>query len=94
MVKTRELEWDPEKSRKNREKHGISFFEARELWRGRVVEKEVRAGNDDSRHAVYGMIGGRHWTAIVTYRGGVTRIISARRSRMKERVEYDSLTRR
>lgn len=91
MMRAREFEWDPEKSRLNKEKHGISFFEARDLWRGRIVEKEVRAGNDVSRHAVYGMIGGRHWTAIITYRNGVIRIISVRRSRKKERMEYDSL---
>ena len=65
--------------------------EARELWRGRTVEKRVRAGSDISRYAVYGMIGGRHWTAIITYRNGATRIISVRRSRKKERMEYDSL---
>ena len=91
MIRTRAFEWDPEKSRKNYEKHGISFFEARELWRGRIVEKDVRAGNDVSRHAVYGKIGGVHWTAIITYRNGAIRIISVRRSRRKERMEYDSL---
>lgn len=37
------------------------------------------------------MIGGRHWTAIITYRNGATRIISVCRSRKKERMEYDSL---
>ena len=91
MAKIREFEWDPEKSRRNAEKHGISFFEARALWRGRTVEKRVRSGSDISRHAVYGMIGGRHWTAIITYRNGAIRIISVRRSRKKERMEYDSL---
>lgn len=49
MAKIREFEWDPEKSRRNAEKHGISFFEARALWRGRTVEKRVRSGSDISR---------------------------------------------
>ena len=85
------FDWDPNKERSNVEKHGISVFEARALWRGRTVEKRVRSGSDITRYAVYGMIGGRHWTAIITYRNGAIRIISVRRSRKKERMEYDSL---
>lgn len=33
---------------------------------------------------VVGMIDGRYWTAIVTYRGDMIRIISVRRSRKEE----------
>jgi uncharacterized DUF497 family protein len=36
---------------------------------------------------VIGMIGGKHWSAIVTYRGATIRLISVRRSR-KEEVEF------
>ena len=85
----REFEWDPEKSERNLEKHGIDFFGARSLWRGPVCVEGTYSGTDQRRWKVHGLIGGRHWTAIVTCRHGVTRIISVRRSRKDEVELYD-----
>ena len=78
------FEYDPAKSARNRAKHGIDFEQAKRLWDDpRFVEVDV-AYEDEARYAVIGMIGGKHWTAIITYRGLVVRIISVRRSRKKE----------
>jgi hypothetical protein len=37
---------------------------------------------------VIGMIDGKHWTAIITYRDDLIRIISVRRSRKEEEQLY------
>ena len=88
-----QVEWDPKKSEKNLEKHGIDFVNALLMWDGLVLEKPTKPGNDEERRAVYGMMGGVHWTAIVTYRGASLRVISVRRSRKKEAEEYDRFKR-
>jgi hypothetical protein len=38
---------------------------------------------------VIGRIEGKHWSAVVTYRGEVVRIISVRRSRAEEVIFYE-----
>ncbi|HZL65490.1 MAG TPA: BrnT family toxin [Thermoleophilia bacterium] len=43
----------------------------------------------EPRFVVIGLIGGRHWSAVVTYRGEVVRLISVRRSRAKEVATYE-----
>lgn len=85
----RYFEWDPEKSEKNRVKHGIDFMDAMKMWRGPVLEVPTRPGTDETRHLVYGLIGGLHWTAVITHRGKNIRIISVRRSRSREAEAYD-----
>lgn len=84
-----DFEWNPKKSLSNLEKHGIDFYTASMMWRGLVYEAETYPGNDEVRFKALGMIDGRHWTVIVTYRKGVRRIISARRSRKEEAELYD-----
>ena len=84
-----EFEWDPGKSASNARKHGISFEDARELFSDpERIEAKLRYP-EEPRWAVVGMMGGKHWTAIVTYRGGRTRIISVRRSHPSEERAYD-----
>ncbi|MBU2765547.1 BrnT family toxin [Acidithiobacillus ferrivorans] len=39
---------------------------------------------------VIGSINGKHWSAVVTYRGADIRLISARRSRTEEAALYES----
>ncbi|WP_455138743.1 BrnT family toxin [Thermophilibacter sp.] len=84
-----EFEWDPEKSASNAKKHGVSFEQARELFADpERIEVRLRYP-DEPRYAVIGLMGNRHWTAIVTYREGRTRIISVRRSHKDEERAYD-----
>jgi uncharacterized DUF497 family protein len=82
------FEWDRSKSESNREKHGISFESARELWDGPILDAQSHYPQESRRIAI-GKIGGKHWTAIFTLRGGNIRLISVRRSRAQEREAYD-----
>ena len=81
------FEYDPEKSRSNKAKHGIDFDEAQALWQDeRLIEAPARTDNEP-RYLVVGMIGGRHWAAVCVRRGSSVRIISVRRAREQE-IEY------
>ena len=81
-----DFEFDPEKSESNKQKHGIDFNEATELWVDpNVIEIPVKV-SDEPRSLVVGKIAEKHWSAIITYRSEKVRIISVRRSR-KEEVE-------
>ena len=78
------FEYDSNKSRSNKEKHGLDFKEAQAIWQdlNRVeVDPDYRL---DRRYMIIGTIDNKRWSAIVTYRGENTRIISVRRSRPNE----------
>ena len=83
------FEFDLKKSSSNRDKHGIDFEEAQALWNDPdLLEIEARS-SDEPRFLLIGMIDGRHWSAVVTYRGDTIRIISVRRSRKEEVQLYE-----
>ena len=85
-----EFEYDDDKSQANLEKHGIDFLDAQALWKDPDL-LEIRARSDDEpRFLVIGLIGSRHWSAVVTYRNGTIRLISVRRSRRREVKLYES----
>jgi len=85
-----EFEFDKQKSRSNKEKHGIDFVEAQVLWRD-ISRVEIPAiTKDEPRMLVVGTINKKHWTAVVTYRDNKTRVISVRRSRPEEVQMYES----
>ena len=85
------FEYDPKKSQKNRDKHGIDFEEAQTIWndedRLEIPAKTV----DETRYLLIGIINGKHWSAVFTYRGRNIRIISVRRSRDEEIELYESI---
>jgi len=84
-----EFEFDERKSRANQAKHGIDFVEAQALWLDDdLLHIAARAG-DEPRFVVIGRIAGKHWSAVVTYRGGAVRLISVRRSRPREVEAYE-----
>lgn len=79
-----EFEYDEAKSRVNKSKHGIDFKEAEALWLDdQRVEVEARM-ETERRFVVIGVLEGKHWTAVITYRSERIRISSARRSRIEE----------
>jgi uncharacterized DUF497 family protein len=85
-----EFEFDEQKSKGNKTKHGIDFVEAQMLWED-IDLLEIPARTDDEPRAiVIGKIGDRHWSAIITYRNERIRIISVRRSRREEKELYES----
>lgn len=82
-----DFEYDPDKSVANKIKHGIDFDEAQALWNdANRLEIEAKT-TDELRYLIIGMIAGKHWSAVVTYRKNKVRLISVRRSR-KEEIEY------
>ena len=85
-----EFEFDPAKSLRNKNKHGIDFTEGQGLWKDSDL-LEIRARTvGEPRFIVVGRMEGRHWTAVITYRQGKTRIISIRPARKNERELYES----
>jgi len=79
-----EFEFDAEKSKSNKQKHGIDFYEAQALWDDPgLIEIPVKT-SDEPRLLVIGKIAGKHWSGVITYRGERIRIISVRRSRQEE----------
>lgn len=84
-----EFEFNERKSRANAAKHGIDFFEAQVLWLDEALIEIPARTQDESRFLVVGMIAGRHWTAVITYRAERIRLISVRPSRAEEVAIYE-----
>jgi len=85
-----EFEFDIDKSESNKQKHGIDFDEAKELWEDLdYIEIPVKT-SDEPRFLVIGKIAGKYWTGVITYRNENIRIISVRRSRKEEIDIYES----
>lgn len=75
-----EFQFDPAKSDTNLDKHDIDFDHAQMLWddpsRLEVPARTV----DEQRWLILGVVDGKHWPAVVTYREDKIRSISVRRS--------------
>ena len=84
------FEFDPAKSQKNLEKHGIDFQGAQRLWSDPNLLEIVAKSDDEPRFLMIGLIDDKHWSAVVTLRNGAIRLISVRRSRRKEVEIYES----
>ncbi len=84
------FEFDDRKSQANLSKHGINFMDAQLLWSDPgLLEIPVKT-EDEPRYLVIGMINGKLWSAVITYRGENIRLISVRRSRNEEVKLYES----
>lgn len=84
------FEYDSNKSDTNLQKHGIDFDRAQALWQDDNLLEVPLKYPHESRSLWVGKIGLKHWSAIVTYRVGATRIISVRRSREEEINHYEN----
>ena len=85
-----EFEFDEKKSQSNLDKHGIDFISAQLLWLDPYLLDIPAKTADEPRFVMIGKIQNAHWSAVVTYRNGTTRIISVRRSRAEEVKLYES----
>lgn len=85
-----DFEYDPNKSEANVLKHGIDFHQAQALWNDPGLIQIQSKSDDEERYLVVGQIDGRHWSAVITYREQIIRIISVRRSRKAEVTLYES----
>ena len=84
------FEFDAAKSESNRAKHGIDFVEAQGLWNDPMLLEIPAKTEDEPRYLVVGSIEGKHWSAVMTYRGANIRLISVRRARTEEVALYES----
>jgi len=86
------FEWDPEKARENEQKHGISFFEASEVFDD-DHSSSVRDPDhsiDEARYLIFGMSRqGRYLVVSYAERGDRIRLISARQMTSRERRAYE-----
>lgn len=84
------FEFDDLKSKSNLKKHGIDFIDAQALWNDSNLLEIPTKTLDEPRFLIIGMIGQKHWSAVITYRNGIVRLISVRRSRIEEVTLYES----
>ena len=83
------FEFDEPKSQANLAKHGINFVDAQRLWHDPDLLEIPAKTTDEPRYLVIGLINGKHWSAVITYRDVNIRLISVRRSRTEEVTLYE-----
>lgn len=84
------FEFDESKSQSNLSKHGINFVDAQLLWNDPRLLEIPEKTEDEPRYLVIGLVNGKHWSAVLTYRGVNIWLISVRRSRSEEGALYES----
>lgn len=85
-----DFDYDPERSKTNKAKHGIDFDGAQALWLDPGLLEAPARTEGEMRFLAIGRIEGRHWSAIFAKRGEIVRLISVRRSRKNEIERYES----
>jgi len=86
-----DFEYDPVKSEKNKEKHGIDFEEAKALWSDPdAIGFPAKFLEDEARFAILSKHKGKLWVGFYTERGHNLRITSVRRARKGEKKLYES----
>ncbi len=85
-----DLEFDPKTSDSNKNKHGIDFVEAQELWNDIDLLEIPAKITDEARLLVIGKIDEKHWAGIIRYINDNIRIISVLRARNEEIELYES----
>jgi len=83
------FDFDPKKSEANQTKHGIDFVDAQMLWDDPDRLQVGARTQGEPRLMLIGRIRDKHWSAVFTIRGDITRIIPVRRSRAKEVEKYE-----
>ncbi len=83
-------EYDENKSLSNKQKHGIDFEEAKAVWSDDRLLEIKTSFSLEERYINIGKIHNKFYTVVITYRGEIIRIISARKSRKKEIELYES----
>ncbi len=84
------FEFDESKNQANLLKHGINFIDAQALWDDPSLLEILAKTEDEPLYLIIGLIQGKHWSAIIIYRGLHVRLISVRPSRTEEVVLYES----
>jgi uncharacterized DUF497 family protein len=74
------FEWDERKDFTNREKHGVSFYEAQQAFSdpNRVIAEDLEHSNAEKRYYCFGKMSGEAiMTVRFTYRNNKVRIFGA-----------------
>ena len=73
------FEWDPDKDRENRKRHGVPFELAQYAFAdpSRVIAQDVTHSQDEDRFFCFGCVGAGILTVRFTYREGAIRIFGA-----------------
>lgn len=89
-MKDEEFEWDDAKAASNAEKHGISFDEARSVFRDPFAVEllDDRENYGEERYILIGMSTANILVVVYTEREERNRIISARKAEPNERRFY------
>lgn len=83
------FQWDPDKSDANEAKHGLSFLQAAQIFRGRVLMVEDRRKDyGEPRFRALGEYDETVLCVVYTVRDGDIRIISAWKAGRDEREIY------
>jgi hypothetical protein len=93
MTSGKRFEWDDTKAASNFAKHGVEFEFAVRIFldRTRADFDVSRALDGERRRKAVGIIDGELFTLVYTERQSAIRIISARRSNVKEERVYASV---
>ncbi|MBI5202390.1 MAG: BrnT family toxin [Elusimicrobia bacterium] len=84
------FEFDPDKSKANRIKHGVDLGWARRLWGVRHVVFPTREVSGERRSVIVARVGALCYAAIFTKRGETVRLISCRRAGPKLETLYEA----
>lgn len=85
------FEYDSDKSRINKEKHGVDFIEAQSLWKDEdALIVPANTSDDEVRYALISKLNEKCYVAIFTMREKIFRIISVRRCRKEEEKNYEN----
>ena len=86
---TQHFEWNIDKNKNNIQKHGISFYDAIQIFKDKYISY-LSPRNSEMRMVSLGIVQGRTVAVIYTVREEKIRIISARVARRKEREYYNN----
>jgi uncharacterized protein len=86
------FQWDPEKSAANEAKHGISFLQAAQIFRGPILTRpDDRKDYGEQRFIALGAFDGEVLRVVFTERDGDIRLISAWKAGKHDRERYKDL---
>jgi uncharacterized protein len=85
------FEYDPEKSRRNREKHGADLADAQDLWDVEHVILPARTIGEEIRYTIIGKIENRLQMAVFARRGMTIRLITYHKADKRLQRIYEKL---
>ena len=86
------FQWDADKSAANESKHGITFLQAAQIFRGPVLKRpDDRKDYGEQRFIALGAYDGEVLRVVFTERDGDIRLISAWKAGKHDREKFQSL---